>query len=529
MRSLFLLGGLVVACLGVAFPSLAQKSGGVLKVYHRDNPPSASIHEEATASTIVPFMPVFNNLVLFDQHTPQNSAEDIVPELAKTWNWSTDGKELTFTLQEGVKWHDGKPFTSKDVVCTFDLLTDSASQPLRVNPRATWYRNVDHVTADGDYKVTVYLKRPQQSLLVMLASGLSPIYPCHVSPAQMRVRPIGTGPFKLAQFSEFQYIRLVRNPDYWKKGRPYLDGIDFNIVSNPTTAILSFIAGRFDMTFPWEVTPEELATVKRDAPSAVCETTSMNLNINLLINRTVPPFDNPDIRRAIVLALDRKEFVDQITHGNSLIGGTMQPPPDGMWGLSPDLLSVVPGYGPDVQANRAQARELMGKQGFGPDKMLKVKLTTRGVTLYKDPAVLLQKQLKSIYIDADLEIAETSLWFARLNRKEYSLGVNATGNGIDDPDQTFYENFSCKSARNYTGYCNPEIEKMFDAQSVEPDAKRRHEIVGEIDVRLLADGARPPIMWNRSTTCEQPYVKGYTSMVNSFYNGFRLEDVWLDK
>ncbi|HTR86225.1 MAG TPA: ABC transporter substrate-binding protein [Reyranella sp.] len=526
---MILLGGVLAALLCAATPGFAQKSGGVLKMYLRENPPSASIHEEVTVSTVVPFMPIFNNLVIFDQHVAQNSAQSIMPELAKSWKWSGDGKDLTFQLQEGVKWHDGKPFTAQDVACTFDLLTDTAPAPLRRNPRSSWYRNIDHVSVDGDYQVTLHLRRPQPSLLSMLASGLSPMYPCHVSPTQMRSRPIGTGPFKLAQFSEFQYIRLVRNPDYWKKGRPYLDGIDFNIVANPTTAVVSFIAGRFDMTFPWEVTPDDLKTIKRDAPSADCQTTSMNLNLNLLINGTVPPFNNADLRRAIVLAMDHKAFVDQITQGNSMIGGTMQPPPDGVWGLPPDMLAVVPGYGPDVEKNRAEARAMMEKLGYGPNKRLKVKLTTRSIPLYRDPAVMLREQLKAIYIDADLDIAETTLWFARLGTKEYALAVNATGNGIDDPDQTFYENFACKSARNYTGYCNPEIEKMFEAQSVEHDLAKRRQLVNEIDIRLLADGARPPIMWNRATTCEQSYVKGYTSMVNSYYNGFRFEDVWLDR
>jgi len=471
---------------------------------------------------------VFNNLVLYDQHVAQNSADTIRPELARSWSWNADKTQLTFNLQEDVRWHDGRPFTARDVVCTFEVLTDTAPTRLRRNPRASWYRNVERVTADGDHRATIHLRRPQPSLLAMLASGLSPIYPCHVSVAQMRLRPVGTGPFRLTQFSEFQYIRLARNADYWKKGRPYLDGIDINIVNNPSTAILSFVAGRFDMTFPWEVTPEELALVRRDAPSAVCETTSMNLNVNLLVNRTQPPFDNAELRRALVLAIDRKAFVDTITQGNAVIGGIMQPPPDGVWGLPPGVLEVVPGFGADVQRNRAEARALMEKQGYGPNRRLTVKLATRGIALYKEPATLLRSQLREIYIDAELEIVETSLWFARLGRKEYTLGLNATGNGVDDPDQTFFENFACKSERNYTGYCNPEIEKLMEQQSVEPDVQKRRQTVGEIDVRLLADGARPPIMWNRSTTCQLPSVKGYTNMVNSFYNGFRFEDVWLD-
>jgi peptide/nickel transport system substrate-binding protein len=527
------LGGAIAALLcvtlGGAGSALAQKAGGTLKVYHRDNPPSASIHEEATISTSAPFMAVFNNLVLFDQHVAQNSEGTIRPELAKSWSWNTDKTAITFKLEEGVKWHDGRPFTARDVVCTFDMLTDKSSQKLRTNPRASWYRNLDYTSADSEYEVTLHLRRPQASLLSMLASGLTPIYPCHVSLSQMRTRPIGTGPFKLQSFSEFQSIRLVRNPDYWKKGRPYLDAIDFTIVNNPSTAALSFVAGRFDLTFPWEVTANDLKFVKKESTSAICETTSMNLNVNLLVNRTAPPFDNPDMRRALVLALDRKAFVDTLTQGLSVVGGTMQPPPDGMWGLTADMLAVVPGYGPDVEKNRAEARAMMERMGYSRDKPLRVKIATRGVALYKDAAEMLQSQLKSVYIDATLEVVETSLWFNRLNRKEYALGVNATGNGIDDPDQTLYENFACKSGRNYTGYCNPEIEKLFDKQSAESDRAKRLEIVREIDVRLLADGARPPIYWSRSTTCRQPYVKGYTSMVNSIYNGFRFEDVWLDK
>ena len=188
MRFIVLLGGLAAALMGSSGVALAQKSGGVLKMYHRDNPPSASPHEEATNSTVIPFMSLFNNLVMFDQGKPQNSPQDIVPDLAKSWSWSADNKDLTFKLQEGVKWHDGQPFTAKDVICTFDLVTGKGEQKLRRNPRQSWYGNVDNVTANGDYEVTVHLKRPQPSILTLLASGYSPVYPCHIPVAQMRTK-----------------------------------------------------------------------------------------------------------------------------------------------------------------------------------------------------------------------------------------------------------------------------------------------------------------------------------------------------
>ena len=529
MRFIVLLGGLAAALMGSSGMALAQKSGGVLKMYHRDNPPSASPHEEATNSTVVPFMSLFNNLVMFDQGKPQNSPQTIVPDLAKSWSWSADNKDLTFKLQEGVKWHDGQPFTAKDVVCTFDLVTGKGEQKLRRNPRQSWYGNVDNVTANGDYEVTVHLKRPQPSILTLLASGYSPVYPCHIPVAQMRTKPVGTGPFKFVEFKQNEGIKVVKNTEYWKKGRPYLDAIEFTIVPNRATAMLSFVSGKFDITFPWEVTMPLLKDIKSQVPNAVCQTTSMNNSTNLIVNRDAPPFDNADLRRALALAIDRKAFVDILNQGDAQLGGTMQPVTDGVWGLPPEVYDAVPGYGPDVQKNREEARALMKKAGYGPDKHLPLKISTRGISLYKDPAVILAGQLKEIWIDADVDIIDTAQWFPKIARKNYSVGLNTTGNGVDDPDQNYYENFSCKSERNYTGYCNPEIEKLFDAQSSETDVDKRRKIVWEIDRKLLEDGARPIIMWNRSSICMQPYVKGYVAQANSVYNGFRFEDVWLDK
>src|SRR5437016_6094310 len=218
-------GGTLLLAALIAVPASAQtpKHGGIWKIYHRDSPASASIHEEATFSTVTPFMPVMNNLVLYKQDVPQNCMDSIVPDLAASWSWSPDRTELTFKLHEGVKWHDGKPFTSSDVKCTFDMLMGKSAAKFRKNPRKTWYENVTEVTTNGDYEASFHLKRPQPALLALLASGYSPIYPCHVSAAEMRTRPIGTGPFKFVEFKPNESIKLTRNPDYWKKGRPYLD------------------------------------------------------------------------------------------------------------------------------------------------------------------------------------------------------------------------------------------------------------------------------------------------------------------
>ena len=137
--------GAVSLTLLAANAAFAQKQGGILRVPHFDSPASMSLLEESTVAVIRPMMPVFNNLVLFKQDVPQNSLRSIVPDLATSWAWNEEGTELTLPLRQGVKWHDGQAFTAKDVKCTWDLLTGKAGEKLRINPRKSWYTDLDEV------------------------------------------------------------------------------------------------------------------------------------------------------------------------------------------------------------------------------------------------------------------------------------------------------------------------------------------------------------------------------------------------
>src|SRR6266576_902380 len=403
MRSLQALAAAVLSLLAASSVALAaEKQGGILRVYHRDSPASASIHEEATYSVNIPFMPVFNNLVIYKQDVPQNSLESIVPDLAESWAWSDDKKVLNFKLRQGVKWHDGKPFTSNDVKCTFDMLMGKSPQKFRKNPRKSWYDEVADVTTNGDFEVAFNLKRPQPALLALLASGYTPIYPCHVSPGDMRTKPVGTGPFKFVEFKANESIKLVRNPDYWKKGLPYLDGIEYTILPNRSTAILGLVAGKFDISFPTEVSLPLIKDVKSQAPQMVCAIAQTNVSTNLIINREAAPFNDESIRRAVALALDRKAFLDILSEGKSVVAGSMLPPPNGVWGLPAEELKTVIGYGEDAKKNREEARKLMEQAGYSASKRLPLKVSTRNIAQYRDPAVILIDQLKEIYIDGEL-------------------------------------------------------------------------------------------------------------------------------
>src|SRR4051812_22918036 len=170
IRLVVLAMGAISLATALAPGALAQKAGGILRVYHRDSPASMSIHEEGTVGVIMPMMGVFNNLVVFDQNVPQNSEKSIIPDLATSWNWNEDYTTLTFKLRDGIKWHDGKPFTSADVKCTFDLLTNQAKEKLRLNYRESWWVNLKETTTNGPLEATLHLKQRQPGVSSLLAS-----------------------------------------------------------------------------------------------------------------------------------------------------------------------------------------------------------------------------------------------------------------------------------------------------------------------------------------------------------------------
>jgi len=322
---------------------------------------------------------------------------------------------------------------------------------------------------------------------------------------------------------------VTRNADYWKKDRPYLDGIEFTIIRNMATATLAFISGSFDMTFPYTLTVPLLKDVRSQRPDAICELTpNGGINSHLLVNRDKPPFDSPELRHAMSLSLDRKTFIDILSEGQGEIGGVLQPAPDGLWGMPPDLLKELPGYYPDVQKNRAQARHIMEQLGYGPDNRLKIKVSTRDHPDFRGPAVILIDQLKDVYFDGELETIDTTVYYPKILRKDYAVGLNGSQSG-PDPDPILDLFYGCGSSLNVNGYCNPEVDKLIELQSIEGDAERRKPLVWAIERKLAEDDARPIIFYNRYGTCWQPYVKGLTIMVNSLFNGNSMEDVWLDK
>jgi len=231
----------------------------------------------------------------------------------------------------------------------------------------------------------------------------------------------------------------------------------------------------------------------------------------------------------MALSLDRQAFIDIITEGQGDIGGVMQPAPAGLWGMPPEMLNKLPGYDPDVQKNRAEGQQIMHTLGYGPDNHVKIKVTARDIPYYRDPAVILIDQLKQVYVDGELEVIDTSVYYNRVFKKDYVVALNLSGVAVDDPDVALFENYGCGSLRNYNNYCDAEMTKLFQAQSRELDPKKRQQMVWDIDHKLQAAIARPISFHGRAAGCWQPQVKNLTLHINSIYNNWRFEDVWLER
>ncbi len=510
--------------------SQAPKTGGVLKVMQREDPPQGfAIHETSTISSVWPAMPCFNNLVIFDPLKKQESMDTIVPELAERWSWQDNYRNLVFFLRKDVKWHDGQPFTSRDVKFTFDMVREAPDAPakLRINPRKDWYANVENIEAPDPYTVIFHLKRPQPSLLMMLASGYSPVYAAHVNPATYRTGCVGTGPFKLKEWRKGEYIDYVKNESYFVKGRPYLDGIRYFPIKERGTKFAALQAGRLDASFPGEATKTIAEQITKAEPRIKLTVAHQNVNDNLLLNNTKPPFNDVRVRRAISLAIDRHGAVQAVHQGGAIVGAAMAPKPYGVWGLLEKDLKGLPGYGKPAE-EKARARKLLAEAGFGPSNPLRLEMATRAIPIYVDFASFVINELKQIGVEATLKQIETAQWHPLATRKEYQAAPNLTGIGPDDPDANFYENYACGSPRNYTGYCDEQVMKMIDAQSQELDQKKRLQLVWNIQKKLEQDAARPMIDWRLEYYLQWEHVKNLIPH-QSIYNWGRMQEVWLDK
>ena len=232
----------------------------------------------------------------------------------------------------------------------------------------------------------------------------------------------------------------------------------------------------------------------------------------------------------MALSLDRKAFIDILSEGQGDIGGAMQPPPEGLWGMPPELLQTLPGYGPDVQKNRAEAREIMQKLGYGPDKRLAVKVSARNIPAYRDPAVIADRPAEGDLYRWRARTVETANWYPKVMRKDYTVGAQWHRQRRRRPRPAILRELRLR--------LRPQLHRLLQSRDRQADrpaidggrpGKAQEAGLGDRAQAGRRTGRGRSSSTTAAATCWQPHVKGLTMMVNSIYNGWRMEDVWLDK
>ncbi len=521
---LVLIASVVVASRAAVLAADTPRRGGVLLAVIGADPPSLDPHQESTFANIELVAPLYSTLLQLD---PYNYPK-IIGDVATEWKIAPDGLTYTFKLRQGVRFHDGATLTAADVKATYDKIVFPPQGVRSVRKNA--YTAVQRIEAPDAATVVFKLKFPSASLLSNLASPWNVIFPkkyLDQDPNYFKTQVVGSGPFKFKNYTRGATFEGERNPDYFIKNRPYLDGYKFFISPETSVRAAAIRSGRAYIEFRDLPNAEVDAIKKQLGDRVVVQETPMTGQWGIAINNTVKPFTDVRVRRAIALGIDRHtmgKVLYQLT-GLRLLGGLMRPGSE--WALPEAELEKMPGFGRDVEKNRAEARRLLAEAGY--PNGLQVTLKNRNVKLpYQDFAVFLIQEWRKIGIEVTHRPLETAAWFSDgQDTGNFELIVSPTVEFMDDPDQ-FLGRYITGSTQNWGRYSDPVLDDLFSRQARALDPHERHRLINELQKRVLENAYYIPGLWWMRNLVQLAKVKNYVAPPNHYTNQ-KLQDVWLSE
>ena len=471
----------------------AVRRGGILHFNLPGDPANLDLHQATTSTDLWCIGPCFDTLLQFDP----NDQTKILPDLAIRWDMAQDGMTYTFYLRQGVQFHDGSPFTSKDVLVNFQRIIDP---PEGVNsPRGVFFNTVDHIETPDDYTVRFVLTQPDPALLYNVAIPWTGIYPAHLieSGADLRdtANIIGTGPFKFKSYTPGVTYELEKNPNYWDKDLPYLDGIVFYPMADPNVAAQALIAGQIHLNRGLGVPPLDLFEGYSDIRIVGVPTT---LVWRLVLNgRQFEPFRDPRVREAITLAIDRDAMLEIGTEGRGVISGWMHP--DGAWALPEERVRQARGFGKDKAADIERAKQLLAEAGFPNGFDVELLAFALGTPTTQS---LVADQLGQIGIRVNVQNLQLSEYVQRIVAREFQMSLGFNAPWVDEPKSTFASWITKDEQASLTGLWSDELIELYQQIDRELDLQRRKELTNELDFRSLDDPAfgmiylYRPLIWH---------------------------------
>ncbi len=517
-----LVTSVVLTMSGAAAAADTPRRGGVLLAVIGADPPSLDPHQESTFATLQLVAPLYSTLLQTDPY----AYPKVIGDLATEWKIAPDGLTYTFKIRQGVKFHDGSPLSAADVKATYDKIV--SPPPGTRSIRKNTYSAIATIEAPDPSTLVFKLKHPSASLLDNLASPWNVIYPkkyLDKDPNYFMQHVVGSGPFKFKNYTRGSTFEGERNPDYFVKDRPYLNGYKFFISTETSVRAAAIRSGRAYIEFRDLPNSEVEAIKKQLGDKVTVQHTPMTGQFGIAINNTVKPFNDERVRMALTLGIDRYtggKVLFPLT-GLKDVGGPMRPATE--WALPEVELLKLPGYGRDMEKNRAEAKRLLAEAGY--PNGFKVILKNRNIKLpYQDFAVFVIQEWRKIGIEAEHRPLETAAWFSDgRDTGSFELIVAPTVEANDDPD-VFLRRYTTGDPQNWGRFSNPAIDDLFARQSRALDPAERKKAIYQLQKMVLEHAYYMPGLWWSRNVVHLTKVKNYVAPPNHYANQ-KLQDVWL--
>jgi len=513
----------------LAAPEPSPKRGGVLKVAITSRQPHFDIHQSGTFNNLGTQACMFDNLIRRD---PRDSGKTIIPDLAHSWDIAKDGLTYTFSLRKDVAFHDGAELTSADVKATFDRIV---KPPSGISiPRSILFKTVSEIAAPDKYTVQFKLSEPRPVNFIMssIASGWNVIVRKKtLEDNAYNLRRVvtypGTGPFKHLRRVENEVWAMERNANYWNKGLPYLDGLEFYhaLPFSPEMGS-ALLSGRVDYVRVTD--PGTLRTAKAtpgmsgtDYYQSVIQATWMN-------NRK-KPLDDPRVRRAFHLVLDKAVLVDVVKDiAPMMIGGFIYPFSE--FATPKDQLVKRVGYQPDPTAAVKEAKALMAAAGYA-NGFKTLDYMVRDVASWRLWSQAVQAMLQqTLNVECKLRTVVESVWFDDTANGNYDLAIGAIVSALLDPSDYFNAWYGKDGPQNYSFWDNKPFQDLLLQIDRETDGAKRLGLIRKAEDIMEQDPPLLPMTWEKINDAWYNYVKGHNPYdYFGLYDVTRYDTFWLDK
>lgn len=516
----------VSAFLILSAQAQSPRNGGELVFPVPSEPPSYDGHREETFGLIHPVAPFYNTLLRVDPD--DKSGTKPAPSIAESWTVSQDGKTYTFKIRTGVKFHDGSDLTARDVKASYDKIV--FPPPGVGSTRKGQYADVEKIDAPDATTVVFRLKEPSGSFIASLLSPYNFIYKADIlakDPHWYEKNIMGSGPFQFVEHVKGSHVVGKKNPNYWDKGKPYLDGFRAIFMRDSAAQVAAVRGERAHIQFRGFSPAERDSIVSTLGNKVTVQESPWDCILLVAVNHEKKPFDDKRVRRALTLALDRhtaSNALSKIAIVKAVAGVQVPGTP---FATPPEELNKLAGYWPDAEKSRAEARKLLKEAGV--PEGFSFTFSNRGIPMPYEPlGVWLIDQWRRVGLNVKQEVHEAAAYFGVIRKGDFQVAMDFQCGYIVEPDLDMYKFLSTeRNPANYGRYKDPVLDQLYDKQSRETNVEKRKAIVREFEKRLLDEEAHylMTLQWHRIIP-HSAKVKGWTVTPSHYLNN-TLDTVWL--